>query len=67
MEANVANVMTPVEAEHHMTCTAAVQHVWDNFALSEALLLLSSEYVQDWVAVVKSGTDNTGCKYLGNA
>jgi len=38
------NVMIPVEAECDKTYTATVQHVWDNSALSEALLLLSSEY-----------------------
>ena len=37
------NVMIPVEAECDKTYTATVQHLWDNSALSEALLLLSSE------------------------
>jgi len=51
-------------AECDKTCTATVQHVCDNSALSEALLLLSLEYHR--VAIVQSGTDNTGCQCLVN-
>ena len=38
------SVMFPVNAEHDSTSTAAVQHMLDNFALSEGLKLLSLDY-----------------------